>query len=215
MSIKKCSFYLQNSDLLVHLDHKALQKIFTGSTDNTKCNTWGLEAATIPRHVKLQHIKGIANNLSWFCLKTQGSRTLPWLLLPEKPTRLWDTLWTLAPHWINNTFIVVHKILIENHVETLENQVTASQADYPNLPLEDIAPEDAPHLEQKLMSLPELTPDKITPLQQKDTLFNNIVTHLHCNPHEKYFTDSVRILHKKVLDLNSTLSSVVVPKNTC
>ena len=33
-SIKKCSFYLQNSDLLVHSDHKPLLKIFTGNTDN-------------------------------------------------------------------------------------------------------------------------------------------------------------------------------------
>ena len=30
MSIKKCSFYIQNSDLLVCLDHKPLLKIFTG-----------------------------------------------------------------------------------------------------------------------------------------------------------------------------------------
>ena len=26
-----------------------------------KCNTWDLEAAAIPRYVKVQHIKGIAN----------------------------------------------------------------------------------------------------------------------------------------------------------
>ena len=30
MAIKKCSFYLQNADLLVHSDHKPLLKIFTG-----------------------------------------------------------------------------------------------------------------------------------------------------------------------------------------
>ena len=43
------------------LDHNPLQKIFIGSTDNEKCNTLGLEAAKIPRHVKLQHIKGIVS----------------------------------------------------------------------------------------------------------------------------------------------------------
>ena len=63
MSIKKCSFYLQNADLLMHSDHKPLVKIFTGHTDNEKCNTWGLEATAIPRHVKVQDIKGIANVL--------------------------------------------------------------------------------------------------------------------------------------------------------
>ena len=40
-----------------------LLKIFTGHTDNDKCNTWGLEATAIPRRVKVQHIKGIASVL--------------------------------------------------------------------------------------------------------------------------------------------------------
>ena len=64
MSIKKCSFYLWNSDFISDLDHKPLQNIFTGSTDNEKCNTWGLEATTIPQCIKLQPIKGIANILA-------------------------------------------------------------------------------------------------------------------------------------------------------
>ena len=64
MSIKKCSFYLQNADLLVCSDHKPLPNIFTGDTDNEKCNTWGLEATAIPRCVKVHHIKGIANVLA-------------------------------------------------------------------------------------------------------------------------------------------------------
>ena len=28
--------------------------------DNEKCNAWGLEAAAIPRHLKVQHNKGIS-----------------------------------------------------------------------------------------------------------------------------------------------------------
>ena len=64
MSIKKCSFYLQNINLLVHSDHKPLLKIFTGHTENDKCNSCGLHAAAIPRHVKVQHIKEIASVLA-------------------------------------------------------------------------------------------------------------------------------------------------------
>ena len=64
MSIKKCSFYLQNSNLLVHLNHKTILKIFTGNTNNEKCNTWDLEAKTIPRCVKVRHIKAVANILA-------------------------------------------------------------------------------------------------------------------------------------------------------
>ena len=63
MSIKKCSFYLQNVDLLVSSDHKPLLKIFTGHADNDKCNTLGLEAVAIPRRIKVLHMKGIANVL--------------------------------------------------------------------------------------------------------------------------------------------------------
>ena len=38
--------------------------IFTGHTDNDKCNSWSLEAAAIPRRVKVQHIKGLGNILA-------------------------------------------------------------------------------------------------------------------------------------------------------
>ena len=55
---------MQNANLLVHLDHKPLLKIFRGHTANKKCNTWGLEATTIPRHINVQHIKGIASILA-------------------------------------------------------------------------------------------------------------------------------------------------------
>ena len=72
MSIKKCYFYLQNADLLVSANHKPLLKIFTGNTINEKCNICGLEATTIPKHVKVQHIKGTANILSLSRLRAVG-----------------------------------------------------------------------------------------------------------------------------------------------
>ena len=73
---QKVFLLFTNSDLLVHSDHKPLLKIFTGNTDNEKCNTWSLEATTILRHVKVQHIKGIANIFA-DSVKTQSSRPLP------------------------------------------------------------------------------------------------------------------------------------------
>ena len=78
--------------------------------------------------------------------------------------------------------------------------------------VEDISPKDAPHLEKKLMSLPELTPDKIAKLQKNDTFCNNIITHIHCNLHKNYFTDTMGILLNEVIDFNSTFLSVVIPK---
>ena len=62
------------------------------------------------------------------------------------------------------------------------------------------------------MCLPELTLGKITQLQKDDTFCNNIITHLHYSSHENYFTDVMGTLHKKVIDFNSTSSSVIIPE---
>ena len=35
---------------------------------------------------------------------------------------------------------------------------------------------------------------------------------MHCNTNKNYFTDPMGILHKKVIDFNSTFSSVFIPK---
>ena len=186
---------------------QAPQKFFTGSMDNEKCNTWDIEVTTIPRHVKLQHIYGIANTSADSVPRLKAVGIYHDLDL-QKSQPDSGTPFELLPtiEWAIHLPRVVHEISIENNLETLEKQVTTSQTDYHYLPLE----EDAPHLEQKLMSLPELTPDKINLLQQKDTFCNNIITQLHCNPHDKYFTDSMGILNKRVVDFNSTFSSVVV-----
>ena len=61
------------------------------------------------------------------------------------------------------------------------------------------------------MSLPELTQEK-KQTTKNDTFCNNIIHHMHCNTNEKYFTDAMGILHKKVIDFNSIFLSVVVPK---
>ena len=117
------------------LDHKPLQKIFTGSTDNEKCNTWSLEATTIHRCIKLQYIKGIANILadSVSRLKAVGlyhdldfQKSQPDLGTPFEP---------LPPvEQAMYSTIVVCNISVKNKAETLEKQVTTLQTDYPNLP---------------------------------------------------------------------------------
>ena len=54
---QKCSFYLKNANLLVCSDHKPLLKMFTGHTNNDKCNTWGLDTAAIPDMLKYSILK--------------------------------------------------------------------------------------------------------------------------------------------------------------
>ena len=45
---------------------------FTGHTDNDRCNIWDLEAAAIPRRVKVQHMKGIGNILTGLVSRLKG-----------------------------------------------------------------------------------------------------------------------------------------------
>ena len=53
------------------------------------------------------------------------------------------------------------------------------------------------------MSLPEFTPEKVVKLQKNDTFCKKILEHIHCSKNN-YFTDAMAILHKKVIDFNST-----------
>ena len=168
MSIKKCSFYLQNADLLIHLDHKPLFKIFTGHTNNKKHNTWGPEAATIPRCVKVQHIKGIANvpadSVSRFRAvglhhdlnpkDHQQEFSSPFESLPpvEQVTHM--------PKEVNGIFIAPDIEKVMENYDTLHGLPTA-QMKKAELYLENSLPTDILHLEQNLMSLPEFNPDKV------------------------------------------------------
>ena len=75
-----------------------------------------------------------------------------------------------------------------------------------------MSPADTPQLEQYLMSLPELTPDKVTKLQNNDAFCKNIMLHIVCSKHDNYFIDATGSLHKKVNDFNNTFSAIVVPQ---
>ena len=117
-----------------------------------------------------------------------------------------------------HTPIEIHEIFIKPNIENFtqnsnaKNNVPVIQSEESKLSLDNASPEDIPRLEHRLMSLPELIPEKIINLQKDDTFCNTIVHQIHCNIKENYFKDAMSILHKKVIDFNSTFSSVEVPK---
>ena len=45
-AVTKWNYYLQGSDIVVHNDHKLLQKFLNGKNANNKVNRWSLELAT-------------------------------------------------------------------------------------------------------------------------------------------------------------------------
>ena len=45
-AVTKWNYYLQGSDIVVHNDHKPLQKFLNGKHANNKVNKWSLELVT-------------------------------------------------------------------------------------------------------------------------------------------------------------------------
>ena len=63
-----------------------------------------------------------------------------------------------------------------------------------------------------LMSLPELTPEKVIKLQKNDIFFKKIIQDISHSKYDNYFIDVIGILHKKVIDLNTIFSAIVIPQ---
>ena len=164
MSIKKCSFYLQNSDLLVCSDHKPLLKILQVILIMKKYNTWGLKAATFPRCVKVQHFRGMANILPDSVSRLRAVSLYHDLKFKEDLQDL-RTPFEPLPPIEQSTHIPVEfdeifiKPNIENHMQNHDEQNTLpiTKPQESKLSIDNISPKDIPELEQEFMSLPELT----------------------------------------------------------
>ena len=204
----------------MHSDHKPLLKRFTGHPDSKKCNTLGLEAAAIPRHAKVEHIKGIANVLAVSASKLRAVGLYHDLNTKDhqqefiSPFEPWSPVEQVTdmPIQVNEIFIAPDIEKLATNYDTLHDLPTV-QTDNANLSLENASPAAIPHLEQNLMSLQEFTPEKVVKLQKNKTFSKNILEHIHihCSKNDNYFTDVMGILHQKVIDLTSTFSASVVP----
>ena len=62
MSIRKLSFYLTNTDVLIRSDHLPLKKFLRQNTMNTKVNNWAVELKAY--NLKFEYTKGIKNTLT-------------------------------------------------------------------------------------------------------------------------------------------------------
>ena len=182
-------------------DQKPLLKIFTGHTNNAKYNTWSLEAAAIPRCVKVLYIKEIANILADSVSRLrvgglyhdlelndhQQEFSAPFEPLPPVE---------LMPLEVNENFISPNIETCVQNYDTL-NDLPTAWTDEAKLCLENVSSTDIAQLEQNLMSLLELTPDKVTKLQKHHTFGKNLIQHIDCSRHDNYFIYATVILHKK------------------
>ena len=57
MSIKKLTYYLEDADITLRIDHLPLKKFLDKNTLNSKDNNWAIEIS--PFHITFKYIKGI------------------------------------------------------------------------------------------------------------------------------------------------------------
>ena len=208
--------YLQNADQLVCSDHKPLLKFFIGHTDSNKCNTQGLQATAIPRRVKVQNIKSIANVFADSASRHRAVGLYHDIDLKDYQHEFSAPFESL-PLEVNKAFITPNIKKCTQTYNALHDLPTGQTNDDVKLSLQNTLPADIPQLEQNLMSLPELTSEKVIKVQKNDTFCKNIIQHVECSKHDNYSMDATGILHTKVIDFNSTFSAIVITqilKNT-
>ena len=111
---------------------------------------------------------------------------------------------------LNEVFIAPDIERLMQTYDTLCGLPTGQTNDDIKLSLQNTLPTDIPQLEQNLMSLAALTPEKVIKLLKNDIFCENIIQHTSCSKYNNYFIDATAILHKKVIDFNSTFSAVVI-----
>ena len=62
MSVKKLTYYLEDSKITLHSDHLHLRKFLEKNSLNSKVNNWAVEIS--PFKIKSEYIKGIKNTLA-------------------------------------------------------------------------------------------------------------------------------------------------------
>ena len=113
---------------------------------------------------------------------------------------------------MNETAITPYIERLTQAYDTLHDPPTAQTGDDVKLSLENTSPTDIPQLEENLMSLLELTPDKVIKLPKGDGFCKNILQHICCSKFENYFKDAIGFLHKKLVDFNSVFTAIVGPQ---
>ena len=63
-SVLRMSFYLTDSHVIIHIDHKPLQKFIYTITANDRVNDWSFQIHAICRSINFEYIKGASNVLS-------------------------------------------------------------------------------------------------------------------------------------------------------
>ena len=78
-SILRMTFYLTDSHVIIHSDHKPLQKFIYAVTANDRVNDWSFQIHAICQSINFEYIKGAAN------VQSDSLSRLSYYELYEKP----------------------------------------------------------------------------------------------------------------------------------
>ena len=137
---------------------------------------WGLEATNILRHVTIQHIKGITNVLVDFVSRLRAGglyHDIDFQNHQQEFSTPFEPLPSVDP--VTHMLLKVNELApkIEELVQNYNalNDLSTKQNDKAKLSLENVLPKDILQLEQKVMSLPELTPHRVKKKTTKNIHF--------------------------------------------
>ena len=88
---------------------------------------------------------------------------------------------THTPVEMNEVIIIPDIERLVQAYDTLPDPPTEQTGDNIKLSLENTSPTDTPLFKENLMSLLDLTPDKVMKLHKSDVFYKNIVQHISCS----------------------------------
>ena len=189
MSVKKLSFYLTDTQILLRSDHKPLEKFLQKNTLNSKVNNWAMELEAF--NIQFDYIKGSNNILA---------DTLSHLIVIDPDT-------PLAPEGQGYEFgYAIFEEFPEVKTNTYEvNEVIVGTK-------KEI--KNDPDLQDTLQCIENpITPQRLKRLQQQDA---NIETLKHKLQHNKldkeyYSMDENGLLMRKVVDSGHEFCTIYLP----
>ena len=185
MSIKKLTYYLEDTEITLRSDHLPLKRFLQRNTLNTKVNNWAVEIS--PFKITFEYIKGIKKTLA---------DTMSRLIALDPDNQLVD-----EPEGFEYGYYAFDNIdLIKTQVE-INKMTNKTGVETPvNLPGEDI-------------TLP-MEDNKLIELQKEDQFCNNILNMLASNKLQNknpYYIES-GILKRYIDDNKQRFEVIVLPQ---
>ena len=190
MSVKKLSFYLTDTQILLRSDHKPLAKFLLKNTLNSKVNNWAMELEAF--NIQFDYIKG-SNNILVDTLSRLIAIDPDTPTTPEEPGYEFGyAIFEEFPKVQTKTY-EVNEVIVGTNKEIIKND---------------------PELQNSLQCIENpIAPQRLRKLQEQDTNIETLKRKLHNNRLDKeyYSLDENELLTRKVIDGGHKFHAIYLP----